>query len=80
MCSNPKCEKHGQEQEISEFYKKGASYDSRCKSCINKKKKLNRLKKKKSIISEFSVRLERPDNRKFVEALMPLFEGEMESG
>lgn len=80
VCSNPKCDKSGQEQGVSDFYKKGDGYDSRCKKCTNKKKRLSRLKKKKSIISEFRVRLERPDNRRFVEALIPLFEEEIRSG
>lgn len=74
VCSNRDCESKGKPLGVSNFYRKGSGYDSRCKKCINKIRKSNRLKKKKQILKEFKIILPETCEKRFAEALAPLFE------
>jgi hypothetical protein len=75
VCTNSKCLKKGGFQYISNFHKQSTKgYNSQCKGCVNKSKRLRRLRKQREIQNQFEVLITNVCEKSFVEAFGLLFE------
>lgn len=75
VCSNSKCLKKGKAQDIKGFHKQTSKrHSSHCKDCVNKSKRLRRVKKKREIQNQFEILIPNVSEKMFVEAFGLLFE------